>query len=161
MRKARFVCAAAVIFLAFAVNAGADVIWNETGDGPLSAVAAAPTVVTLVSASDLVVGDGSIGLKYLTFTVPVGETVSSIIVDPGTGGLMTANFWLFSNNASSPANCGEYQVLLPTEILSPGNCALSLATGDYTLGLNVVTTTPWTVAITSTVPVELQSFSIE
>ena len=102
MRKTRFALPAAVAFLAFTMSTGADEIWNETGDGPLSALAAAPTLVTLVSPSDLVVGDGSMGVKYLTFTVPAGETVSSIIVDPGTGGLMTADFWLFSNNASSP-----------------------------------------------------------
>ncbi len=78
-------------------------------------------------------------LKYFTFNVPAGEEVSSIVVDPGLGGVMTANVWLFSSNASSPASCGEYAVTASTELLGAPNSAPSLASGDHTIGLNVLT----------------------
>jgi len=140
---------------------GADEIWNETGDGALSSNQALPTLVTLVSTSDLVVGDGTMGVKYFTFNVPAGESVSSVIVDPGQGGLMTADVWLFSTTATTPANCSQFTILAPTELLGVPDCAPSLLPGDHTIGLNVVTSTPWMVAIVSTVPVELQTFGIE
>ena len=161
MNKARLFSTVAICLMALTFNAGADDIWNETNDGPLSTDPLAPTAVTLVSPSDLVVGDGSMGAKYFTFNVPTGETVSSIVVDPGMGGIMTADVWMFSATASGTANCGQYQVLAPTELLDGSNCAPSLTAGDHTIGLNVVTSTPWTVTIASTVPVELQSFTTE
>lgn len=161
MRKTWFISAAAVVLLTLPICAGADEIWNETGDGPLSAVAGAPTVVTLVSASDVVVGNGSLDWKYFTFTVPTGETVSSIFVDPGLGGAMTGDIWMFSNTASGPANCGQFLISAPGELLGAPFCAPSFAAGDYTIGLDVGITVPWTVTITSTVPVEIQTFTID
>jgi hypothetical protein len=159
----RFASAVMVILLVGAANAGADEIWNEFNDGPISNVGVAPTLVTLVSASDVVVGDGSPGGKFFTFSIPVGETVSSILVDPGTGGIMTGSLW-FLAAANGIADCGSYTITAPVEMLDGSNCASSLPVGgfyQYTVGLSVLGSSPWTATITSTVPVELQTFSVE
>lgn len=161
MRKEWLISAAAIVLLVFAGSASADEIWNETGDGALSFTAATPTLVTLVSASDVVVGNGSLNWKYFTFTVPTGETVSSIFVDPGVGGGMTADIWMFSNTATGASNCGQFLVSSPMELLGAPSCAPSFVAGDYTIGLDVGITAPWTVTITSSVPVEIQTFTID
>jgi len=155
------VTVATLVLMVCAAGVGADEIYNEGTDGPLSVDPANPTVVTLVSSSDFVSGDGAGASSFFGFLVPVGETVSSIVVDPGSGGWQLGEFW-FGATAAGPATCTGYNVQAPTEILDGGpNCAASLSDGPYVLGLTAVVGMPWTVTITSTVPVELQTFSVE
>lgn len=160
MSMKSFFTVATAVLLVCAVNVGADEIYNETGDGPLSSDPANPTVVTLISASDFVSGTGAGTSMFFGFLVPVGETVSSIVVDPGSGGWLTGAFWL-NASAAGPADCGLYDIQTPTEILDGSTCGSSIADGPYVVGLTVVAGMPWTATITSTVPVELQSFNIE
>lgn len=143
------------ILMTFAAGAQADTIWDESVDGLLSSNPASPTTVTLVSPLDLVVGNGSPGDKYFQFTVPAGNTVSSLFLDPGTGGLQEADI------ISASINCGTWNVVAPVELLDGSNCAPSLPPGVYTVHINVLTTEPWDLTISSDVPVELQSLTIE
>lgn len=163
MSMRSFFTVAAVVLMVCAVNVGADEIYNESGDGPLSTDPANPTVVTLISASDFVSGTGASPATsaFFGFLVPVGDTVSSIVVDPGSGGWVTGAIW-FDTNGSGVIDCGVYDIQGPTEILDGANCLTSITSGAYTMGLTMVAdTVPWTATITSTVPVSLQSFSVE
>jgi len=143
------------VLMTLAIGAQADTIWDESVDGLLSSSAASPTVVTLVSPSDLVIGNGSLGEKFFMFTVPAGESVSSMFLDPGMGGILAADI------ISASINCGTYNVIAPVELLDGSNCAPSLPPGVYTVRVEVFGSQPWNMTITSTVPVELQSFTID
>ena len=150
--------AASVIFavlIIFAIGVQADTIWDEGVDGLLSSNAASPTPVTLVSSSDQVIGNGTLGEKFFAFTVPVGNTVSSMILDPGLGGALQADI------ISASINCGTWNVAAPVELLDGSNCAPFLPPGDYTVRVEVLTSQPWDMTIASDVPVELQSITID
>lgn len=150
--------AASIVFavmMTFAIGARADTIWDETVDGLLSSNAGTPTPVTLVSPSDMVAGNGSLGDKYFVFTVPAGDSVSSLMLFPGTGGILQADI------ISASINCGTYNVNAPTELLGGSSCAPILPPGDYTIHVNVLGSQPWAMTIASTVPVALQSFTID
>ena len=150
--------AASVIFavlMIFAIGVQADTIWDESTDGLLSSVAGSPTSVILVSPSDQVMGNGSLGEKFFVFTVPAGNTVSSMILDPGMGGALQADI------ISASINCGTWDVAAPLELLNGSNCAPSLPPGDYTVRVDVLISMPWNMTIASDVPVELQSLTID
>jgi len=135
----------------------ADTIWDEGVNGPLSTNPASPTPLTMVGPSDLVVGGATAGLHVFQITVPAGNTVSSMIIDTPTG-LLTVEV------VSAGINCPARGVHLTSlEILDGMSCApfLSLP-GDYTFIVDVAAPAqPWDVTITSDLPVELQSFSVE
>jgi len=150
--------AASIVFaviITFAFVAQADTIWDESVNGLLSSTPASPTVVTLVSPIDLVLGNGSVGDKYFVFTVPAGETVTSMVLDPGIGGILQANI------ISTAINCGTWTVTGPIELLDGASCAPALPPGDYTVHVLVLGSQPWIMTITGTVPVGLQSFTID
>lgn len=146
-----FIFAALMIF---AMGAQADTIWDESVNGALSSNPASPTTVTLASPSDQVIGNGSLGEKFFTFTVPAGNTVSSMILDPGTGGTLQADI------ISASINCGTWDVTAPVELLDGSNCAPSLPPGDYTVRVDVLGSQPWDMTIASDVPVELLAFTV-
>ena len=139
-----------------AAVAVADTIWDEGVDGLLSTNPASPTVVTLVSPSDLVIGGGPGGLHVFGFTVPAGKTVSSMIIDSTTG-------WLTVEVVSAAINCPPRSVIATSvEMLDGASCAPALPPGDYTFIVDVITPPqPWNVTIASDVPVELLSLTVE
>ncbi len=141
--------------MTFTIAAQADTIWDEGVNGPLSSTVGIPTVVTLVSPSDQVIGIGSLGDKYFSFTVPAGNTVSSMVLDPGIGGILVADI------ISLSINCGPYSVNIPTELLDGAVCVTSLPPGDYLVHVEVIGSQPWDLTIASDVPVELQSLTID
>ena len=148
---------ATVVFAALmilAMGAQADTIWDEGIDGPLSSNPASPTMVTLVSPSDQVIGNRTLGEKFFAFTVPVGNTVSSMILDPGMGGALQADI------ISAFINCGTWDVSAPIELLNPPSCAPSLPPGEYIVRVEALTTQPWNMTIASDVPVELLTFTV-
>lgn len=146
--------------LVVALPLGAATLWDETVDGQLSTGSGAPTPLVLVSTSDVILGSASTGYRYATFTVPPGETVESLVIDSGSGlAQLDLHFGL---NADSPAVCGGFATPgAPVEVLDGTTCMGSLVEGDYTIGVNPLVPVAWTVTIGSTVPVELQSFSVE
>lgn len=150
----------ATVVLAFVMTAAtgavADTIWDEGVDGPLSTNPASPTVVTLVSSSDVVIGAGPGGLHVFAFTVPVGKTVSSMIIDSTTG-------WLTVEVVSAAINCPPRSVIATSvEMLDGASCAPALPPGDYTFIVDVDTPPQaWNVTIASDVPVELLSLTVE
>lgn len=155
--KLRFVAAIVFAFLmTTATGAVADTIWDEGVDGLLSTNPASPTVVTLVSPSDLVIGGGPGGLHVFGFTVPTGKTVSSMIIDSTTG-------WLTVEVVSAAINCPPRSVIATSaEMLDGSSCAPALPPGDYTFIVDVITPPqPWNVTIASDVPVELLSLTVE
>jgi hypothetical protein len=139
-----------------AAVAAADTIWDEGVDGLLSTNPASPTVVTLVSPSDLVIGGGPGGLHVFGFTVPAGKTVSSMIIDSTTG-------WLTVEVVSAAINCPPRSVIATSvEMLDGVSCAPALPPGDYTFIVDVDTPPQaWNVTIASDVPVELLSLTVE
>jgi len=134
----------------------ADTIWDEGVNGLLSTNPASPTVVTLVSPSDLVIGGGPGGLHVFGFTVPAGKTVSSMIIDSTTG-------WLTVEVVSAAINCPPRSVIATSvEMLDGASCAPALPPGDYTFIVDVDTPPQaWNVTISSDVPVELLSLTVE
>ncbi len=74
--------------------ASAATIWDESIDGDLSGVGAAPTELTLAAGTNTVIGTignngntGAVGgqdADYFYFTVPAGATVTSLTVDSYT-----------------------------------------------------------------------------
>lgn len=148
---------ATVVFAAlmiFAMGAQADTIWDEGTDGPLSSNPASPTTVTLVSPSDQVLGLGPLGLHIFQFTVPVGNSVDSMIIDPGSGAMTVELVSASINCPPLPASAA------PGEILNGSSCAPALPPGDYTFLVDVLTSSAWAVTIASDVPVELLTFTV-
>lgn len=144
-----------VFLMTFAMGAQADTIWDEGTDGPLSTAAGSPTVVTLVSSSDQVIGLGVLGLHVFQFTVPAGKQVDSMLMDPTTG-VMEVEV------VSAAINCPPRGVFAGTaELLDGSSCAPALPPGDYTFIVNVLSAGLWNITIASDVPVELQSLSVE
>jgi hypothetical protein len=139
-----------------ATGAVADTIWDEAVNGLLSTNPANPTIVTLVSPSDVVIGGGPGGLHVFGFTVPAGKTVTSMIMDSTTG-------WLTVEVISAGINCPPRSVIATSvELLDGASCAPFLPPGDYTFVVDVDTPPQaWNVTIASDVPVELVSLTVE
>ncbi|MEE4273035.1 MAG: hypothetical protein V2I67_15285 [Thermoanaerobaculales bacterium] len=163
------------VMLTFAVTAHAATIWDESVDGDLSNDQTAPTDITLVSASDDVmgtVGGANPGEFFdcMRFDVPSGDSVNSIFLTSyvAAGGNTTSGFNLYTGTPADTASFGD----LCSIAVGPANvgedlltvsCAGSpLATGTYTVCWREGTAgQAYTVTYVSTVPVELQSFAIE
>lgn len=143
-----------VALMIFAMGAQADTIWDESIDGALSSNPASPTTVTLASPSDQVLGLGTLGLHVFQFTIPAGNGVDSMIIDPGAG-IMTVELVSASINCPALAAVGA-----PAEILNGSSCAPALPPGDYTFLVDVLASASWSVTITSDVPVELLAFTV-
>jgi hypothetical protein len=144
------------VAMTLAAGLHADTIWDEGVDGPLSTNPASPTPLVLVSPSDLVIGGAPAGLHVFQITVPVGNTVTSMIAETATG-LMTVEV------VSASINCPPRMVhLTSVELLDGASCAPFLPAGDYTFIIDLDTPPqPWNVTIASDLPVELQSLIVE
>jgi hypothetical protein len=76
----------------FGAAAQAATVYTESVSGDLSDSGLSPTALTVASGSNQVFGTtgrtaGVVDLDYFTFTVPVGEVLTSITILPGTAGL--------------------------------------------------------------------------
>jgi hypothetical protein len=164
-----------IAMLAFAVAAHGDTIWDESVDGDLSNDQTAPTDITLVSASDDVIG--TVGgdnpgefFDCMRFDVPSGNTMSGIILTDyvAAGGNTTSGFQLYTGTPVDTTSFGDLcdQAIGPANIgqnILTGPCGLaSLSTGTYTLCWREGTPNQaYVVTYVSDVPVELQFLEIE
>lgn len=89
-----------------AATAHAGVIWDESVNGDLSGDRLAPSVVTLsVGSNDLLATSSQGDREYLTFAVPAGHLLSSVILDAYAGNDGTAFFGLQSGTTfTEPAS---------------------------------------------------------
>ena len=151
-----FAAIVVVAVLSMAAGVQADTIWDEGTNGPLSTNTGSPTPLTLVSPSDQVIGSAVAGNHVFQITVPVGNTVSSMIAATPTG-LMTVEV------VSAAINCPPRTVhLTSAELLDGVSCAPNLPPGAYTFVVFVETPPqPWDITIASDVPVELLSLTVE
>lgn len=106
--------------------------WDEGVDGELSADAAAPTAISIVSGSNIIIGansiQGSLGRDIFEITLASGQQLDSIILDAYTGPAGGGSF--FAVQAGSGISTGSAAAQL-------GQALIGTASGN-SVGDNVL-----------------------